>query len=521
MTTQAIVRTVAVSRAPAPAIHGVRSLSRLEAFAERQWLCYLYIAGLCGSLFFYGLNAGELWRTENLRALGAREMLQSGNWLVPTLYGQPLLTKPPLMYVAIAALSAAAGGVSEWTARLPSAVVAAITVLLVFSYFGRQLGRLGGLVAASILPASVLWLDKATAAEIDMMLVAWVTAAILCGLRALEASETHGACWRWWLAALFCVAGGFLTKWTAPAFFYGTLLPLLWWRGRLGLLLRRHHLCGAALALGVCLAWIGAVVATVGWEVFFQTVSREALARVIPGDYGRSYPWRETLLHPLRILAANLPWSVFLLPAFRPGFFRLWDDRGRFLLQALHCWVWPNLVFWSFISEHATRHSFPLFPGIAGLAALVWLAWLTGKLPWKLRIIQPATVLLGYMVIWLGVKVVFVEVIAPARNAIRQPQTKGAQLAAVVPEGEALYVVGLRDKDEGILFYYGRPVARVGFPGAPPLPQGRWYCLLDEPEWQQGRLKRRATLVLRLPDELGSALYLMDVSEEDQNARQE
>src|SRR4051812_34533735 len=177
---------------------------------------------LCAVLFFHGLSAGELYRNENLRAVVAADFLRTGNWLVPTLYGEPLLTKPPGAYAAIALASLPAGRVSEATARLPSAVAATITVLLFYWYFGRQLGRRGGLVAALLLPTSFLWLDKVPSAEIDLLQVAWVTAAILLFLRGLEEAEADPPArpWRWWPAALLCVAGGFLTKWTAPAFFY-------------------------------------------------------------------------------------------------------------------------------------------------------------------------------------------------------------------------------------------------------------------------------------------------------------
>src|SRR5437773_11846696 len=65
----------------------------------------------CGLLFFVGLSTGPFYRTEGLRALVAAEMLRSGDWIVPTLYGRPLLTKPPGMYVAIAAVSWPFGGV--------------------------------------------------------------------------------------------------------------------------------------------------------------------------------------------------------------------------------------------------------------------------------------------------------------------------------------------------------------------------------------------------------------------------
>src|SRR5262249_4187642 len=139
-----------------------------------------------GFLFFYGLTAGELWRTEGLRAIIGAQCLKSGDWIVPTLYGQPLLTKPLGMYVAIAAVSWPFGAVTEATARLPSALAATATMFLFYWYFRRQLGRLAGVVAAAVLPMSLMGLDKCTTAEIDMLQTAWVAAAILFFFRALE-----------------------------------------------------------------------------------------------------------------------------------------------------------------------------------------------------------------------------------------------------------------------------------------------------------------------------------------------
>ncbi len=141
---------------------------------------------LCGVLFFHGLNTGELYQTESLRAILAAEFLRSGNWIVPTLYGEPLLTKPPGMYAAIALMSWPAGNVSAATARLPSALAAMGIVFLFYAWFARLLGRRAGLVAAAVLPASVLWLNRVPSAEIDLVQLAWVTAALLCFLRALR-----------------------------------------------------------------------------------------------------------------------------------------------------------------------------------------------------------------------------------------------------------------------------------------------------------------------------------------------
>ena len=376
-----------------------------------RWPALVILGLYCIFLFFYGLENGELYRNETLRAILAQEMLRTGNWLVPTLYGQPLFTKPPGMYVAIALCSLPFGEVTEWTARLPSALAATITVLLTYWFFAQQLDRRAGLLAGLLMPMSAFWLERSTSAEIDMVQVAWVTAAILFFLRALSPSpptplprvqgrgerpahppssapvarkETTAPSFGWLLAALLCVAGGTLTKWTAPAFFYGMAIPFLWWRGRLRLLCGRQHLVSALIAAALVLAWIGAAVAQTSWDLFYETVSREALNHLAPSHGRRGYPLLEALFHPWKVLATMLPWSAVGLIALRPSFLRRWDERGRFLLQAMHCWAWPSLLFWSLASEHSVRHSAPLFPALSGLAAMVCVAWSRGLLAWKL-----------------------------------------------------------------------------------------------------------------------------------------
>jgi 4-amino-4-deoxy-L-arabinose transferase-like glycosyltransferase len=552
-------------------------MATISAAPHRTWqrsawvtaLCHpvLLLSALCVYLFFHGLSAGELYRTENLRAIIAAEFLRSGDWIVPRLYGEPLFTKPPGMYAAIAAVSWPFGGVKEWTARLPSAIAATLTVFLFYWYFARQLGRAAGLVAATLLPLSVMWLDKAPSAEIDMLQVMWVTAAILIFLRGLEAlgKETRtqgdketGPCtsllvslspslpvWSWWLLSLLCVAGGVLTKWTAPVFFYATVITLLWRRGQLRLLWSRYHIISAAAAASVCLAWVGAAVYRTGWDEFYGTVSREAFQRLWPPDHYEAqrllapqhdhsyYPWKLTLLHPFKLWAMNLPWSAFALVTLWPGFARLWDERGRRLLQAMHCWVWPNLIFWSIIPEHASRHSLPLFPGIAGLGAMVWIAMLTGKLEFSaqhsvpsiqysvlstLRVyvahIKPVSAFISFVGVWLIVKLVFVHGVIPHRNPARAPQAKGEQLAALVPPGKTLYLFHL--KDEGIMFYYSRQrapdapaVRRLGSPDQLPSSGEPVYCILNESEWNELKAMRPADDLLHLEDEQKAPIVLV------------
>jgi 4-amino-4-deoxy-L-arabinose transferase-like glycosyltransferase len=487
---------------------------------------------LAGSalLFFYGLDRGELWRTEGLRAYLGAEVLRTGNWIVPTLYGEPLLTKPPGMYDAIALASWPFGRVTECSARLPSAVAATLTVLLWFWFMRRQLGTRAGLVAAAVLPVSLMWLDKATSAEIDMLQLAWVSAAIVCFLRALEAAEVrptrfcepplNGGVWRWWFLALVCVAGGFLTKWTAPAFFYVTAVPLLWWRRRLRLLLCRQHLVSAAFAAGLCVGWVGLAVHQVGWPYFRDAVMREALVHLSSAHQARAFPSGPALAHPFIVLGAAMPASGFALLTLWPGFGRCLDDRGRRLLQAFHCWVWPNVLFWSLVPQHSVRHSFPLYPGLAGLAALVWLRGLRIadcglRIPSSLRKPQAASRnrtrwgLACVLALWLAAKVLLVEVITPHREGERHPRAKGELIATLVPPGNTLYLCRL--KDEGIMFYYSRPVRRLQSFGELLSPTEPMYCMLEAQEWAAlGRTP--AEVVCPMRDQQGADIVLLKVS---------
>jgi 4-amino-4-deoxy-L-arabinose transferase-like glycosyltransferase len=474
----------------------------------------LILLMLCGVLFFYGLDTGELYQTEGLRAILAAQMLRSGDWIVPRLYGAPLLTKPPGMYAAIALASWPAGEVSAATARLPSALAATVIVFLFYLAVARCLGRRAGLAAAALLPASVLWLNRVPSAEIDLVQLAWVAAALLCSLRALEIAEepyrgSFAREWLWWQLALFCVAGGFLTKWTAPAFFYLALVPLLAWRRRLRVLWRPAHLLGGSLALVPCLAWGAAVVSRTGWESLADAVCREALPRLSPAHHTRPYPGHELLTFPLGFLGATLPWSGFALLTLSPGFSRLWDERGRRLLQLLHCWTWPNLLFWTVVPGHHLRHSLPLQPGLAGLAAMVWIAWLDGRLRWPWPAVRPARVLLALILCWLAVKLVFVHGVVPGRDRGRQPRARGAQIAALVPPEKTLYLFRL--KDEGILFYFGRPAQRLADPSRLPPTDDSSYCLLTEPEYRAWPGTQSARVLLHLSDEQGAPLVLVKV----------
>src|SRR5271165_7568119 len=98
---------------------------------------WLLLTGFCGFLFFFGLAYfGLVGADEPRYAQVAREMLARHDWITPTLGGKAWLEKPPLYYWQ-AMLAYSIFGVSDWSARLPSAIDATGLVLGVYFFLRR------------------------------------------------------------------------------------------------------------------------------------------------------------------------------------------------------------------------------------------------------------------------------------------------------------------------------------------------------------------------------------------------
>jgi 4-amino-4-deoxy-L-arabinose transferase-like glycosyltransferase len=97
-------------------------------------------------VLFAGLGARGLNEPDEGRyAATAREMAAGSDWLVPTLNGIPRLQKPPILH-GLTAAGFRGLGESEWTARLPSALAALVTVVLMWAIGRPVFGRAPGLL---------------------------------------------------------------------------------------------------------------------------------------------------------------------------------------------------------------------------------------------------------------------------------------------------------------------------------------------------------------------------------------
>src|SRR6476646_9971045 len=92
------------------------------------------------------LNLGQLGlmdRDEGSNAEAAREMVANGDWVTPQINGEPLFTKPVLIYWLISG-AYRLFGVSEFSARVPSALCIAILILLQYWFLSSTRGAFIG-----------------------------------------------------------------------------------------------------------------------------------------------------------------------------------------------------------------------------------------------------------------------------------------------------------------------------------------------------------------------------------------
>jgi 4-amino-4-deoxy-L-arabinose transferase-like glycosyltransferase len=108
----------------------------------------------------------------------ARDMMESHDWVTPRLYGSPWFEKPPLYYWGTA-LSFKLFGVSETTARLPSAIAALLATLALAWLAWRVYGSATARWLLLLLPSTAGMLGFSHSAATDMPFSAMLTCAMV------------------------------------------------------------------------------------------------------------------------------------------------------------------------------------------------------------------------------------------------------------------------------------------------------------------------------------------------------
>lgn len=147
----------------------------------------LVILGLAYVLFIHGIGSITLWDPDEPRqAIMAREMVERGDYIHPYLNGVPYLEKPPLYSWAIILVSKITGHLNEFSSRLPSALAAAM-LLLVTYFIGRRVDHeVSGFLSALILATNYQFLGNARESVMDMTFAFFIGLAVFLGYVCME-----------------------------------------------------------------------------------------------------------------------------------------------------------------------------------------------------------------------------------------------------------------------------------------------------------------------------------------------
>ena len=152
------------------------SATRLAFWKEREFWWLLLLVVIAYSLRLTDLTIrGE----ETRRALVAREMMQTGDWVVPRTQGQPLYSRPPLQNWLIAGIATGQGTINEFTVRLPSLLSIVATVALLYAYTRGFLSRLGALCTGLVFASLGQVIELGRTGETDAMFTLLVAGSLL------------------------------------------------------------------------------------------------------------------------------------------------------------------------------------------------------------------------------------------------------------------------------------------------------------------------------------------------------
>jgi len=325
-----------------------------------------------------------------------REIVASGDWIVPRLNGLRYFEKPVMGYW-LSAASLSIFGENRFAVRLPSALATGFTALLIFylctTCFGKnsKLPWLTTFIYLSTLGVKAI----ATVAVLDTPFTLFLTATLILFFKASE-EQAGSSKERLLLFSAGLLAGfAFLSKgFLAFAIPVLVVAPYLLWQHRWSDLLRM-------LVLPV----IGAIIVSLPWALLIH--QREP-------DFWNYFFWyehvhrflsekaqhTEPFYYFLLVLPAMfMPWTM-LLPAAISGMVKNREKqigtKGRLLTFCL-CWFLFPFLFFTASSGKLLTYILPCFPPLAILFSYAIIQYLESKQKKRIAIQWAIGILMGLM----------------------------------------------------------------------------------------------------------------------------
>jgi len=396
----------------------------------------LLVLFLPAVLLYPAMNFYLLEPDEGRYAQIPREMLQSGNYIVPTLMGEPYLDKPPLFYWLVT-LSYRLFGVNETAARLVPAICVHLTILAVYWLGRRSVGERAAFWAAFLLGVSPGFIGVARFLILDGLLTFCVTTSILCGYEAVRTGTFRR---KWWIIAAVFSGLGFLTKGPiSEVLFFPPMIAFAWLTRSTARVKWYDVLLFAGIVVGVNLPWYIAIdLKQPGFAGYFfweHNVLR----------FARAFDHLQPVWYYAPVMLFGfLPGTLLFIPYVRSVL--RGDGRTRSLAGGF--WLVTGLWCLAFFSISSSKLPTYILPAYAPLCLA--LGDFIARSRW--HIMRTTPILLGFFAVLIGA-VHFVAVPWYARE--RSPMKQADVVEKYVGDPTVTVVSYPRNVDS-VAFYTGR-----------------------------------------------------------------
>lgn len=328
-------------------------------------LDWLLLLGFALVLIATGIGLRDPWPADEPRfALVARDMVASGEWLLPRVGGEIYADKPPLFFWLIA-LGLELTHSLPVAFLLPSLLAALGCVFLVYDLARRLWNRETGLAAGLALLLMVQFVWQARQAQIDATLCFWTTLSLYGLLRHL----LLGPQWRWYVAGWAAAGLGVITKGVG-------FLPLLilipyaalrgsHWEPRKPSGGGMRWLAGPLafiLAVGI---WLAPMLLAATNDPAVAAYRDEILFRQTVGRYSNAWHHREPFYY---FLVQVIPWlwmPLTLLVPWLAGRWRKALGARDLRIALLLSWVALVVLFFSLSTGKRGVYVLPAAPAFA------------------------------------------------------------------------------------------------------------------------------------------------------------
>ncbi len=323
----------------------------------------LFITLTIIGIYMFMNICSTLWdRDEPQYAQVAMEMVESGDYLVPTIDSQMWLGKPPLLYWLMS-VPFRIFGVTEFSCRFFSAIGTGITCLLTYLIGRRLVSKEAGLWTMPILASTILVLVIGTAGITDALMLPFIVAV----MAILVSSAKTGM--RFIHIVLMGTALGFgiLAKGPIGLMPIPAIATMLWF-DRKNRSNTRQYIWRISLAIAIgaafFIAWaIPVNIATKG-EFFRVFVGRDIINRAFTPMESHGGNFLLHLPYYLYIIMGGFfPWTLYLPGAFSAllgG--RIGGKYGKVLLLS---WIVPCFILMTIAATKLPHYVLFIWPALS------------------------------------------------------------------------------------------------------------------------------------------------------------